>query len=165
MPRMRWALVKGWPYKVSDRGSVRSLHTGNIKAIRLDSDGYCVMDLYNKGGMLTVKIHRLVAQAFVPNPKRKPQVNHKDFVRSNNTATNLKWATSKENINHSASAGRMWTRPQCRAVIAKGNVDTMRFFSIKAAERAGHHRYSIYLCLNGKQAHHHGRTWSYEQAI
>jgi hypothetical protein len=158
---MRWKLIKGWPYEVSDCGHIRSLHTGKLKAIRLDSDGYCIVDLYNDGKVQTLKVHRLVAQAFIPNPRRKPQINHKDFVRSNNVVANLKWATSKENINYSADAGRMWEGPQCRPIVARLGGSEVRFFSIRAAERAGYHRNSIYLCLQGKQAHHRKRTWGY----
>lgn len=159
---MRWKTVKGWPYEVSEEGHIRSLHTGKLKAIRLDSDGYSIVSLYANGEVLTAKVHRLVAQAFIPNPKRKPRVNHKDYVRHNNAVKNLAWATAGEDIRHSSEAGRFWRGPACRPVIARIGKSEATFFSIRAAERAGHHRNSIYLCLNGKQAHHHGRTWSYE---
>lgn len=53
----------------------------------------------------TLRIHRLVAQAFIPNPERKPQVNHKDGNTRNNHVDNLEWATSQENVRHSWKNG------------------------------------------------------------
>jgi hypothetical protein len=52
-----------------------------------------------------VKLHRLVAQAFIPNPEQKPTVNHKDLNKSNCGLNNLEWATMKENVHHAWDNG------------------------------------------------------------
>ena len=62
--------------------------------------GYLRVDLSNKDGKKHFKVHRLVAQAFIPNEEGKPQVNHKDGNKHNNSITNLEWVTNRENCDH-----------------------------------------------------------------
>lgn len=65
------------------------------------SKGYLRVDLYDKEGKRKhFKIHRLVAQAFIPNPENKPQINHIDGNKQNNSITNLEWVTDAENKEH-----------------------------------------------------------------
>lgn len=89
----KWKTVAKRPkYEVSNLGRVRNKATGEIKAIRRGKTGYCITDLKN-GKKMTAYIHRLVAEAFVPNPGHLPCVNHKDENKANNTAENLEWCT------------------------------------------------------------------------
>lgn len=61
-------------------------------------------------------VHRLVAEAFIPNPENLPQVNHKDFDKSNNNSDNLEWVSRADNIQHSHDNGRMTKRYAVGAV-------------------------------------------------
>lgn len=70
-----------------------------------DERGYLRVNLFKDGSYKTVKIHRLVAEAFIPNPDRKPEVNHLDGDKSNNRVENLEWSTGLENLRHAFQIG------------------------------------------------------------
>jgi len=74
--------------------------------------------LGKKGKKITARkyVHRLVAEAFIPNPDNLPQVNHKDFDKSNNAVENLEWVSKADNIQHSHDNGRMKARYSVGAV-------------------------------------------------
>lgn len=89
-------------YQISDQGNVKSLKFGKEKILKPVKDGkkYLCVILCKQGKQKMCKIHRLVAQAFIPNPKNLPQVNHKDEDKKNNAASNLEWCTNVYNINY-----------------------------------------------------------------
>jgi len=85
-------------YEVSNLGNVRNKKTGRILK-SYDKGGYAVISLSKTKGKL-FQIHRLVCQAFIPNPENKPQVNHKDKNGLNNNVSNIEWNTVLENNIH-----------------------------------------------------------------
>lgn len=101
-----WLPVKGAPgYKVSSFGYVE-YPTGYITKGRPDEKGYLRVEIkYSK--MKTVKVHRLVAEAFCKGPGT--EVNHKDSDKSNNHCTNLEWCNRQENMDHYYSSGNVVT--------------------------------------------------------
>ena len=97
-----WKNIKGYKtlYQVSNTGKVLSLRTNKLLK-PIDSYGYKYVHLCNNNHIRTNKaIHRLVAEAFISNPKNLSEVNHIDGDKSNNNVTNLEWCTRKYNANH-----------------------------------------------------------------
>ena len=110
-----WRPVLGYEglYEVSNTGIVRSvdryvknghssyrLHKGKVISLLKGEYGYIQVNLYYNGKNYKKYVHRLVAEAFLPNPDNLPQINHKDEDKTNNNVTNLEWCTAKYNINY-----------------------------------------------------------------
>ena len=118
-----WRDVKDYEglYQVSNFGRVRSLDREYVNSLGVkkylksrvfkleykNSDGYINSTLRKDGTSRTVRVHRLVAEAFLPNPENKPQVNHKNSVRHDNSVGNLEWCTVSENMKHRFLVGNM----------------------------------------------------------
>lgn len=98
-----WKDVVGYEryYKVSNFGNVYSVRRNKqLKTGNKHRNGYLQVNLYINGKYKTLTVHRLVAQAFIPNPYEKQDVNHKDENKTNNRVDNLEWLTRKENNNY-----------------------------------------------------------------
>lgn len=93
-------------YSINETGEVRNDKTGHIKQpFTNKQNGYLIVDLYKNNKSEKVPIHRLVAEAFIPNPENKLTVDHIDGNRKNNSIDNLRWATYSENNSRFETTG------------------------------------------------------------
>ena len=110
-----WSDIKEYEswYQISNKGRIRSVdrtvkckdgsirfYKGKVMTCVKDKDGYNCTGLSKNGIIKNYRVHRLVAQAFIPNPENKPQINHKDENPANNHVCNLEWVTNQENVNY-----------------------------------------------------------------
>lgn len=113
-----WKPISGLEgiYEVSSIGRVRSqarvagnlFRKDRILTPRNDAGGYLVVSIGLPYKYSNKRVHRLVAEAFIPNPENYPQANHIDEDKSNNCVNNLEWCTAKYNMNHGTAKTRKW---------------------------------------------------------
>ena len=115
-----WKPIEGYEdyYEVSNTGRVRgktrtvNYIDGRVKVFEAkeitpipNTDGYMSLKLCRGNTYKTVRVHRLVAQAFIPNPNNYPEVNHIDCDRTNNNVSNIEWCTHEQNVRYAIEAG------------------------------------------------------------
>ena len=94
-------------YWVDDEGRVWSNKSGEIKELKgiNNNDGYLRVSLCKNGKWKWMSIHRLVAMAFLDNPEKYEQVNHKNGIKTDNRLENLEWCNNSQNMKHAYSIG------------------------------------------------------------
>ena len=102
-----WRDIKGFEglYQVSNLGNVRSFKFGKVRMMKLSKgrEGYLQLGLLKNGKNTTIRVHRLVAEAFISNPNNFTDINHKDECKTNNRVDNLEWCTETHNIEYSCA--------------------------------------------------------------
>lgn len=182
-----WKDINGYEtlYQVSNMGRIRSvdrmvknhhgtyyLKKGKIKSQRKKNNGYLIVDLYKDNIQKTCHVHRLVADAFIPNPYGKETVNHRDGVVTNNVLDNLEWATPREQNLHFYRNGLKtqcsiqktilaMNMAQAKCVRCKetGIIYTSMMSAAKALGKTGGSL--ICACCHGKRKKAYGYTWEY----
>lgn len=97
--------VRDYPdYMIYEDGRIWSNKSNKFLKPAYTKLGYASVELFNDNGSRRLLIHRLVAQAFIPNPNHYPQVNHIDENPKNNNVENLEWCTAKYNMNYGKGA-------------------------------------------------------------
>lgn len=160
-----WKDIKGYEelYQVSDLGRVRSFKSGKWQTLknRLTPRGYYLVTLYKDGKATNKWVHKLVAQAFIPNPDNLPQVNHKDEDKLNNAASNLEWCTAKYNINYGEGAKIRMKKIKSKLSKPVHCIDTDEIYeSAIEAERQTGIQHISEVC-SGKRESAGGMWWEY----
>ena len=164
-----WKDVEGYEglYKISNMGRLYRIKKDVITEGYVDENGYPVVSFFKDRKNTSVRVHTLVARAFVPNPNNLPFVNHKDENKRNNRADNLEWCTQKYNINYGKNKEVMSRNNGRKRAIElideNGNV-LKEFSSISDASRElgiGHANIS-YVC-SGKNKTAGGKRFRYKE--
>lgn len=138
-----WKDIKWYEglYQVSNLGRVKRLKGRYMKCDKIlkgyeDEFGYIRLNLSKNSKTKNITLHRLVAQAFIPNAENKPQVNHMDEDKTNNVVSNLEWVTAKENVNHGTRTNRAIKKREIKIkVIDIANGEYNYYNSIKECSR------------------------------
>ena len=148
-------------YAITSCGKVWSYKSQMFLTPR-EHNGYQRIALYKDGVAKDFLIHRLVAEAYIPNPENKPQVNHLDEIKTHNYISNLEWATAKENLNYGTRSKRLG-KNHCKSVYCVELDKT--FESLKlAAEELGITQAGISMVCKGKRKTCGGYHWEYYNA-
>ena len=187
-----WKDIEGYEglFQISSKGRVRSLDRLDSKGrslkgkIRKQSqdNGYCRIVLCDNGKIERYLVHRLVAQAFIPNPNNYPVVNHKDENPSNNCAENLEWCTltynanygtvnSRRSENHKGSLNPMFGKcgkKHHRSKIVyqydlNGNLIKEWDCAMEIKRELGFNNSFVSACANGRCETAYGFIWKYKE--
>ena len=183
-----WKDIEGYEglYKISNMGNVLSLNFGaknnrlsgkqQLLKISRSSSGYYHVQLWNNGVSSTKLIHILVADAFIPKPSGKTEVNHIDGNKANNTVLNLEWVTPKENLTHAVENGLKRKSPMLgrtgrKNVLSKpvlqigtdGSIVKKWDSTYDAQQEGGFNQNSIRSCACGFTKTYKGFVWRYAE--
>lgn len=156
-----WKEVKGFEgiYWVSNKGEIKSAprrgSKGGILQGKISHKGYREVTMRKDGKQYTLKVHRLVAEAFIPNPDDLPDVNHKDENKLNNCVDNLEWCTTEYNTLYGTRTVRSGRPIRCKetGVVYPG--------SAWAARELGVDQSTITKCCNNPNRGTKGLHWEY----
>lgn len=157
-----WKDIKNYEgiYQVSNLGRVKS----RKKILKPGGKEYHTVRLSKNGEQRTFYIHRLVADAFIPNPMGKEQVNHKDEDKYNNNINNLEWVTFKENMNHGTKQDReskIKTKYHVEQYDLNDNLIKKWFNLREIILNTNYNKSNIQNCCTGKSKTAYGYKWRY----
>ena len=160
-----WHDIEGYEglYQISNKGRVKSLYKGSERILKpLDNGrGYLRAHLTKENTSKHIRIHRLVAQAFIPNPHNLPEINHKDENKKNNCVENLEWCDRRYNVNYGTRNERV-----SRKIFqySKSGEFIREWKSAEEVKRVlGIDNSHIIACCKGKLKSAGGFVWRYKE--
>ena len=145
-------------YAVTSCGKVYSYRNKRFLTPWVNSKGYLMVNLCKDGKVKKYLIHRLVAEAYLPNPENLPQINHKDENKTNNCLQNLEWCDAKYNTNYGTRNEKI------KKPILQLSLDGELIREWNSATDVGKEvRKGISKCLRGKSKSSYGYIWKYKE--
>lgn len=178
-----WRDIKDYPnYMVSNLGRIKSLERyvicgngcGGVHPIKekilkqhLSHKGYLMVHLSKNGITKDYLIHRLVCQAFIPNPYNLPQVNHKNEIKTDNRVENLEWCTNKYNCNYGTRTKRQKEKISKTVLQFTKDGEFVKRWNcgLDIQRELGFSQSHISDCCNGKRKSSNGYKWSYGEKV
>lgn len=161
-----WKDIKEYEgiYQVSNLGKVKRVKTTRVLKGCKDKGGYLRVNLSKNSVTSTNTLHRLVAEAFIPNPDNKPEVDHINENKTNNRVDNLEWTTRKDNLNYGTRNKRI-SKTQSVPIIAtniKTGKSTEFYGTNDCARRLGLYSSNITRVLKGVSKQTGGYKFKYK---
>lgn len=150
-------------YDADESGDIFSVYLNKPISKRDDQRGYLVSTLHKGGIKKHIKVHRLIAAAFIENKNNLEQINHIDGNKKNNRHENLEWCSALQNLRHARNSGLIKNR-SFDGYVGK-NIKTgeiIKFEKQNEAELKGFDSSTISKCCKGTRNKHKGFTWSYD---
>lgn len=158
-----WKSIDGSNYEVSNYGKIRNANSNLIRRQHTSKDGYYRVGIRINGKLKTSTIHRLVAEAFIPNPHNYTSVNHIDECKANNRVDNLEWCTPGYNTTYGTAVVRASLGRGKRVLQFNRNGDYVSEYPspTEAQKITGVSRAAIYRCCRGNFRTGCGYVWKY----
>ena len=160
----KWKNISGFSnYQVSNLGNIKSKKTDHILKQQLNEKKYCVITLFDDNRKKrTLRVHRLVANAFIENSNNLPQINHKDGNKQNNYINNLEWCNNSYNQKEAYRIGLKKTKPIIQLELNnkvikeyKNCADASKQLNLKAS--------SIYRVCTGVRKKYKNYKWKFKE--
>lgn len=175
---MKLTEIENYPgYWVTDTGEIWSTRRKNLTKLtgKVDKYGYPKVAFYYQKRIKHTSVHRIVAQTYLPNPEDKPQVNHKNGIKTDNRADNLEWCTASENNRHAFRTLKREPSQPWKGKFGKDNPGSKpveqltlsgelvkTFDSLHDAKRAGFDLQNVSACCRGKRKTHQKFKWKFK---
>ena len=165
--KIEWKTVQEYDhYEVNQYGEIRHKDRKKNLVKRPNKAGYEYVNFNIQGHRQNFAVHRIVANAFIPNPNYKPEINHKDSNKSNNAVFNLEWVDSSENKIHSYKSGKRATQGKA---IEQYSVDGTFLKTWSSATEAAlsfgsNNGSAISNCCNGRTKTSMGYKWKFVES-